>query len=146
VLESRQLAELPLPTPDEQLVAQKVLGVCMHQVWTRSIEKYAQFASCVRCGERLFLSGNWAPEIGDAAVCEMWLKQLPRCASDEAAADAVRRKLEEQGWSVRIIQSSSMTACVLRKDDARFVSSAHERRAAAISEAAAKAAAAFFAS
>jgi hypothetical protein len=141
VLERRQRTELPLPTPDEQLVAHKVLGVCMHRVWTRSIEKYAQFANCVRCGDRLFLSGNNAPELSDAAVCELWLKQLPRSATDEVAANAVLRKLEAEGWAVKIIQSGDMTACVLQKEHAKFESSAHKLRAAAINEAAAKAAA-----
>jgi hypothetical protein len=141
VLERRHRTELPLPTPDEQLVAHKVLGVCMHRVWTRSIEKYAQFAKCVRCGDRLFLNGNNAPELSDAAVCELWLKQLPRSASDEEAATAVVRKLEAQGWAVKIIQSGPTTACAVEKNQARFESSAHDGRAAAINEAAAKVAA-----
>jgi hypothetical protein len=141
VLESRQRTEPTLPTPDEQLVAHKVLGVCMHRLWTRSIEKYAQFAVCVRCGERLFLSGNNAPELSDTAVRDLWLKQLPRSATDDVAANAVLRKLETQGWAVKVIQAGNMTSCVVEKDHARFESSAHKLRAAAINEAAARAAA-----
>ena len=105
------------------------------------MEKYAQFANCVRCGDRLFLNGNNAPELSDAAVCDLWLKQLPRSASDEESANAVVRKLEAQGWAVKIIQCSHMIACVVEKNQARFESSAHNGRAAAINEAAAKVAA-----
>lgn len=141
MVERRQRIELPLPTADEQLVAHKVLGVCMHRIWTRSIEKYAQFAKCVRCGERLFLNGNNAPELSDDAVTDLWLKQLPRSGSDESAANAVLRALEAQGWAVKIIQSGTMTSCVVEKNHATFESAAHELRAAAICEAAAKVAA-----
>jgi hypothetical protein len=136
----RQQTELPLPTPDEQLVAEKILGACMHRHWTRSFEPYGQFAVCVSCGKRLYLSGNFAPDLTDTAVSTLWLRQLPRPASDDATASTVVRKLEAQGWSVKIAQSGAITTCVVEKEGARFESSSHNMRAAAINEAAAKSA------
>jgi hypothetical protein len=69
---------LPLPTADESPSAGDIPGVCLHPRWRRSIEQYAQYAICHTCGERLFLSGNCAPELSYEAVRELWLKQLPK--------------------------------------------------------------------
>ena len=137
-MHGRQQTEQPLPTPEEQLVAEKVLGVCLHRHWTRSFEPYAQFAVCLSCEQRLYLSGSLAPELTDTAVTKLWLRQLPRPASDEATASAVVDKLQAQGWSVKIVQSGATTTCDVQKGGAWFESSAHDTRAAAINEAAAK--------
>lgn len=138
--ELRNPIVLPLPTADEQRVVEKVLGVCMHWHWTRSTEQYAQYAICVTCAKRLYLSGNFAPEVADTAVTALWLKQVPRPATDEDVASNVLRALAARGWSIHIVQSGSSTTCLLEKEHVRFESCAHETRAAAINEAAAKAA------
>jgi hypothetical protein len=131
---------LPFPAADEQRVVEKVLGECMHWHWTRSAGEYAQYAICVPCGKRLYLSGNCAPELTDSAVTALWLKLLPRPATDEAVASIVLRKLEAKGWSTRVLQSGGSITCALEKEHVRFESSAQATRAAAINEAAAKAA------
>lgn len=136
----RNPIELQFPTADEQRVVETVLGVCMHWHWTRSTEQYAQYADCVTCGKRLYLSGNWAPELADSAVSALWLKLVPRPATDEVVAGTVLQQLEARGWSTRIIQSGGLTTCVVEKEHVRFESSARDTRAAAINEAAAKAA------
>jgi hypothetical protein len=68
----------------------------MHRHWRRQIEQFAQYAICETCGERLFLSGNWAPELSYDAICELWLKQLRSgAATTEAAAKAAARKTSD---------------------------------------------------
>jgi hypothetical protein len=58
-------------------------STCTHRHWTRSVEKFAEYAICTNCGERLFLCGNWAPELTDSEVSDLWLKKLPRSTTDE---------------------------------------------------------------
>jgi len=78
MLDPRRQIDVPLPTSDEQLSAGNIPEPCMHPRWKRSIEQFAQYAVCHTCGDRLFLSGNWAPELGYDAVQELWLKQRPK--------------------------------------------------------------------
>ncbi|HXD42912.1 MAG TPA: hypothetical protein VN649_20265 [Ramlibacter sp.] len=74
MLDPRPHADVPLPTADEQLSSGNIPEPCTHLTWKRSIEQFAQYAICHTCGERLFLSGNWAPELSYDAVCALWLK------------------------------------------------------------------------
>jgi hypothetical protein len=123
----------PLPSSDELLVLEYIVGACMHRTWSMAEHSRTSYATCDLCGEQIVaMSEGWEHEATPEEVKERFLRLLPRPGQDELYANTLVRKVEAAGWQFNFSKSGDVIACSLSNGPHSFRSGPHKYRCKAI--------------
>lgn len=128
---------------NEQRIYSKLYGGCLHSMWSRVNRTDGErLATCDKCGWSVDLGHDKTeyepadPVRSNSEVSAMFQTSLPNYRYDDVQANKVFREMEAAGWHCMIHSAGERFACSTTKGDERFVSTAHDTKAAAITEAA----------
>lgn len=128
---------------NEKRILTKLYGGCVHTFYTRSQDTDGhRHAKCDHCQSSVYLGRDkteWeeADKVkSDREIRDSFHRFLPTYSYDDVLANKVFRDMEAAGWHCIIHSVSDRFACSMAKGDERFVSTAHDIRAAAVTEAA----------
>jgi hypothetical protein len=126
---------------DERRIHLRLYGGCLHSMWTREQDTNgARFAKCDRCGAHPYLGRDkttWSdadPVMSDREIQATFDRMVPNYRYDDVLANKLFRDIEHAGWHCLMHSLSDRFACSMEKGAERFLSTAHDTKAAAISE------------
>jgi hypothetical protein len=124
-------------TDDERVIAEKILGHCVHDEWTELTTRAGSIEiSCRGCDQTFFYR---EPKLGERVdVRRFLLAQIVKPEEDDVVAQQVSRTTERAGWTVALRSGDGRWICTFSAMGRAFASRQHASRAAAICEAAAK--------
>ena len=121
-------------TPDEQIVATVILGMCTHRDWSEFTDKYqARVLVCSDCRSE-FRFPDWSPRDPQVSPSDYLLRFVPHAAQDELLAVTVVRRIEAEGWTAMMRSGPNGFVQIFSKNGVRYTSSPGQTKAAAICE------------
>ena len=129
----------PLPSDDESVVNERILGDCgHHDTFVRRSHSFGWMTRCRQCGWEIEFGSYADQRPGREEERKLWLRSQLRPGHGRLNSMPVEWRLKAIGWGISYMTRNGQTVCTLEKNGRRFSSRSHSDQAAALVDSAAQ--------